>query len=220
MKLRELEISNFKSIHNLRIKFNNLTILIGRNNSGKTAILEAIQLLFGILRLVGESIDCAQIASPDVKDQIRTLWFYNNWDEPIEIKAVMEFDVERSSNEIKEVIEKECGLKEELHGLDCTVTIQHKDNNIELAVKELSILGCATLLKKEILKRDREKKSTSCKIIENYRVLNTSAMEAIKRLIEDKIKIVTPTTVSTKEKLSVLGSLASALRICDLGGID
>ena len=163
MKLRELEISNFKSIYNLKTKFNDLTILIGRNDSGKTAILEAIQLLFGILRSVKESINLTQITDPDIKDQIRSLWFYNNWDKPIEIRAAIEFDTERSLNEVKEVIENECGLKEELQGLDCTTTIQRKDNIVELAVKELNILGCATLLKKEILKNDREGKPAALK---------------------------------------------------------
>ena len=212
MKLRELEISNFKSIYNLKTKFNDLTILIGRNDSGKTAILEAIQLLFGILRSVKESINLTQIIDPDIKDQIRSLWFYNNWDKPIEIRAAIEFDTERSLNEVKEVIENECGLKEELQGLDCTITIQRKDNIVELAVKELNILGCATLLKKEILKNDREGKPTACKVIENYNVLNSSVMEAIRKLLEDKIKIIIPATVSTKEKLRTLGSLAYALR--------
>ena len=212
MKLRELEINNFKSIRKLRIRFNNLTFLIGRNNSGKTAILEAIQLLFSILRSVREDINLEQIADPDLRDQIQALWFYNNRDEPITIRAVMEFDVERFSEEIRKTIEKECGLEEELHGLECTVTVEHKGNSIELAVKELAILGCATVPKKEILKSDRKERPTPCRIIDNYNILNTRAVEAVRKLLEDKIKIVIPATLSIKERLDVLGSLAHALR--------
>ena len=212
MKLKELEISNFKSIHNLRIKFNDLTILIGRNDSGKTAILEAVQLLFGILRSVKESIDLTLVTDTDIRDQIDKLWFYDNRDKPIEIRATIEFDVKHLSNEIK-IVGNECGLKEELHGLDCTVTIQRKGSIVELAVKELNILGCATLLKKEILKNDKEVKPTACRVIENYNILNSSIMEALKEILEGKTKIIIPDTVLAKEKLRTLGSLAHALRV-------
>ena len=213
MKLKELEISNFKCIHNVRMKFNDLTILIGRNDSGKTAILEAIQLLFGILGTVKENIDLAQVTDRDVRDQIESLWFYNNWDYPIEIKAIIEFDAEDPLNEVKEVIESECGLKEGIQGLDCNITIQRKEDVVELAVKELNVLGCATLLKKEILKKDKEGKPTACKVIENYNVLNSSVMEVIRKVLEGKIKTIIPATVLTVEKLRTLGSLAYALRV-------
>jgi len=216
MKLRELRISNFKSIYDLEIKLGNLTIFIGRNNSGKTAILEAIQLLFNVLGSVKGSINLSQVPNlpnSDIKDQIRALWFYNDWERPIEIRAVIEFDVELSSNEIKKVIEEECGFKEGLQGLDCTITIRYKnkDNKVELAVKELNVLGCVTRLKKEILKSSKKEKLTPCKIVKDYKILNTNAMESIRRILEGKIRIIIP-AASFAKKLGFLGFLTYILR--------
>ena len=48
MKLYELEISNYKCLENygMPLKFGNLNFLIGENDSGKSALLEVIQMLF------------------------------------------------------------------------------------------------------------------------------------------------------------------------------
>lgn len=47
MKIYELEISNFKCLENYKLpfRFSNLNLLIGENDSGKTALLEAIEIL-------------------------------------------------------------------------------------------------------------------------------------------------------------------------------
>lgn len=42
MKLRRLEIKNFRGITNLDLKLGDMTVLIGENNTGKTAILDAL----------------------------------------------------------------------------------------------------------------------------------------------------------------------------------
>ena len=46
MKIRRLRIKNFRSIYDLTFDLSNFTILIGRNNSGKTCILDAIRIVF------------------------------------------------------------------------------------------------------------------------------------------------------------------------------
>lgn len=47
MKIYELEVSNYKSLEIYSpIRFSNLNLFIGENDSGKTAVLEAIQVLF------------------------------------------------------------------------------------------------------------------------------------------------------------------------------
>lgn len=212
MKLREIEITNFKSIHNLKTRFDDLTILIGPNNSGKTTILEAIQLLFGVLESVKESIDTSYIYDQDIKEQIFPLWFYNNRDKPIVIRALVEFDEELSVKDMMGVIENECGFKEGVHGLECCITIQSKDNLIEMEIKDLSILGYATKLKKEAVKVSSGGKPTACKIVENYYVHNTRALEAVRRLIKDKIRIIIPATIRSKEMPKYLGSLSYAVR--------
>ena len=49
MKIYELEVSNYKSLENygMPLRFSNLNLFIGENDSGKTALLETIQVLFG-----------------------------------------------------------------------------------------------------------------------------------------------------------------------------
>src|ERR1035438_4812875 len=44
MKIKRLHIENFRSIKSLDIQLEETTVLIGRNNSGKSAILEAIRI--------------------------------------------------------------------------------------------------------------------------------------------------------------------------------
>lgn len=44
MKLRKLHIQNFRGIKNLELDLDDLVVLIGENNTGKTAILHAIRL--------------------------------------------------------------------------------------------------------------------------------------------------------------------------------
>lgn len=44
MKIKKLHIENFRSIKSLDIQLDETTVLIGRNNSGKSAILEAIRI--------------------------------------------------------------------------------------------------------------------------------------------------------------------------------
>lgn len=44
MFLQQVEITNFRGIKNLRIVFDDVTVLIGENNTGKTTILDALQL--------------------------------------------------------------------------------------------------------------------------------------------------------------------------------
>ena len=48
MQITELQIRNFKSIQNLHIsQVENALILVGKNNTGKTAVLDAIRSVSG-----------------------------------------------------------------------------------------------------------------------------------------------------------------------------
>jgi len=54
MKIRELEITNYKSIRNQELTdLDDLVILIGANSSGKTTLLEALQLFFSQFQAIG-----------------------------------------------------------------------------------------------------------------------------------------------------------------------
>ncbi|NLN59304.1 MAG: DUF2813 domain-containing protein [Deltaproteobacteria bacterium] len=54
MKLKEISIKNFRGIRSLHLPLDDLTVLIGENNTGKSSVLEAIQLVltrgFGVRR--------------------------------------------------------------------------------------------------------------------------------------------------------------------------
>ena len=43
MKLREVRIENYRNLKNIRMPIGDTTVLIGENNSGKTAFLDAIR---------------------------------------------------------------------------------------------------------------------------------------------------------------------------------
>ena len=42
MKLREVVVKNFRNLADVRIPISDTTILVGENNSGKTAFLDAL----------------------------------------------------------------------------------------------------------------------------------------------------------------------------------
>jgi len=44
MRISNIEITNFRSIRHLSLDFGKTTVLIGPNNAGKTAILDAIRV--------------------------------------------------------------------------------------------------------------------------------------------------------------------------------
>ena len=44
MQLTQLDIQNFRGIENLSLQLDNLCVLIGENNSGKSTILDAIRI--------------------------------------------------------------------------------------------------------------------------------------------------------------------------------
>jgi len=44
MKLREIRINNFRCLNDISIRFDDTTVFIGENNSGKTALLDAIRI--------------------------------------------------------------------------------------------------------------------------------------------------------------------------------
>lgn len=51
MRLVNIKISNFRGIKNCDLNFPERTVLVGDNNSGKSTILEAIDLVLGPERL-------------------------------------------------------------------------------------------------------------------------------------------------------------------------
>lgn len=52
--LQSIELTNFKGVSKLHCDFDDLTVLVGLNNSGKTTILQAVYLLFAALPRIAE----------------------------------------------------------------------------------------------------------------------------------------------------------------------
>ena len=61
MKIGRLTIRNFKSIRQMEIEeINNALILVGKNNTGKTVVLDAIRLLCGQYPLTADDFTCPE----------------------------------------------------------------------------------------------------------------------------------------------------------------
>jgi len=50
MQLRRLEVENFRGITNLNLSLGNTTVLIGENNTGKTAVLDALRFALRVIK--------------------------------------------------------------------------------------------------------------------------------------------------------------------------
>src|SRR4051794_38728830 len=72
MKIRSLNIQNFRSLANVSLNLKDLVAFVGRNDAGKSNVLDALELLFE-----GTASD------------IRKEDFYNA-EHPIEVRAVLE----------------------------------------------------------------------------------------------------------------------------------
>ena len=52
MHLEELDIHNFRGFKDYTLKLNPFNVLIGENNSGKTSVLQAIQLVYESIQVL------------------------------------------------------------------------------------------------------------------------------------------------------------------------
>lgn len=65
MKIKSVTLKNFRSYRDIRIDFNDMTVLVGRNDIGKSTILEALDIFFndnrGVIKLDKNDINiCAK----------------------------------------------------------------------------------------------------------------------------------------------------------------
>jgi len=97
MKIKELGIRNFRSLKKITMEdLQNLVILIGENNSGKTNILEALELFLTSFSHLASSFQ--RPLQPD--DWY--LWFNSKTQEPIEFHCTLELD-DKESQELTNV---------------------------------------------------------------------------------------------------------------------
>ena len=99
MKIKRAKVQNYRSLENIELKnLNGMIILIGKNSSGKTNILEAIWLFFKDFSLspVKSKID-QPLASHDY------MWFGAITEQPI----VFEMEIELAESEFKNIVSED-----------------------------------------------------------------------------------------------------------------
>lgn len=102
MKLREVTIRNFRSLANITIPMDDLTVLVGPNNAGKTALLDALKIAFRARGWELQEYDYHISAATDTPKTCNgieiTLWFRENapneWPEELlqELNECMQTD--------------------------------------------------------------------------------------------------------------------------------
>lgn len=96
--IKSVEFKNFRNINGKYVFYNNLNVIVGKNNSGKTNVLDGIKLAFSCI-----TNDYFKITVSD---------FYDSDDSKIiEIKVELEVDSIPSLNFANENGENECGFK-------------------------------------------------------------------------------------------------------------
>jgi len=87
MKISKIQIKNFKSLKDVALNdLGNMVVLIGKNSSGKSNILEALYMFFNDFNLIEPS----PVGSVTVFDNY--LWYNVETKRPIEITIRVEFD--------------------------------------------------------------------------------------------------------------------------------
>jgi AAA15 family ATPase/GTPase len=84
MKLRKVSINNYLSLKDVTLSFGDMTILVGKNGSGKTNILEALYRFFSDFNAVGAT-------SSGLTEYY---WFNKDTTNPIRISVELELDEE------------------------------------------------------------------------------------------------------------------------------
>lgn len=77
--LKELHLQNFKCFKDHTIPFKNLTVIVGKNNSGKTTILEALRLISIIITRKGLNFKRAPISLDLIENNIGVSPALNNF---------------------------------------------------------------------------------------------------------------------------------------------
>ncbi|WP_168399920.1 AAA family ATPase [Acinetobacter indicus] len=146
MKLTKFTIKNFRSITDgSEIHFGNYSVLVGKNNEGKTTVLMALRLAMDTLKLHAYQL-------PNTKRTIFKLKNAYEWDrdfpislqEKPRIKKVTTFKIDFELSEIEKIeFRKEVGSK--INGSLC-IEISFDENNISTVL--VPKRGSAALSKK------------------------------------------------------------------------
>ena len=204
MKIERLEVKNFRSMYDPSVEFGRITVLIGRNSSGKTSILNAIRVIFENLDTISteKNLDVNTITEQGLRDQIRGLWFYTHQNKPIKLAVSLNFDKEEG-----DILRDICGLESGVEKAYIEVSIEKNDNRITWKLQNIVVYGHVTetvkiakealegmkeihskVTKRNVdLKAERFNPLTQCVIVENGSVKNEEVFKSFLDIIKDKV---------------------------------
>ena len=204
MKIRRAHIQNFHSIWDLELPpepkkgFDNLVILIGRNNSGKSNIVNALRL--ALTQLDGKLIK-------ELPFQPH-MWFFGYDGEPAKIEMSISFDKEELEK-IKDEMEAESGIKD-VKGIKLLVEMSKENGKIAWKLSEIKLFGyvnprvmemtneaikVAKKLAGSITPTEKEFSSSGVDVVKDCNIVNSKIFEALIDIISytsGKIRYVYP----------------------------
>ena len=212
MKITRVRIQNFRSIWELKLppepeqEFGNLVVLIGRNNSGKSNIINAFRL--ALTQLDGELVK-------ELPFQPH-MWFFGYDEEPAQLEITIGLDKEEVKK-IKDEIKTESGI-EDVKSVKLMVEISKENERIAWKLSEMKLFGHisprtmeitneAIKIAKEvagsITSTKKESSPSGIDVVKNCNIVNPKIFEALIGLISytsDKIRYVNPAqTIQTTQ---------------------
>lgn len=135
MKLSSFSVINYRSITNARkIQTNNMTVLVGKNNEGKSNILRALTLAMDIMKMYASDPRSLRLSANYLKNRARYVW---EMDYPISLQeknpngfSSIELDFELNAGEIA-AIRGLTGIRLSGH-IPVRVSINHSTIKIDI----------------------------------------------------------------------------------------
>lgn len=135
MKLSSFSVVNYRSITNARkIQTNNMTVLVGKNNEGKSNILRALTLAMDIMKMYSSDPRSLRLSANYLKNRIRYVW---ERDYPLSLQerkpngfSSIELDFELNSDDIS-AIRNLTGIRLSGH-IPVRISINHSSVKIDI----------------------------------------------------------------------------------------
>jgi len=103
LKIRSIEIKNYRSLHDVKMtKLDGMTILVGKNGSGKSNILEALELFFADIDLQNNS----------AKSLDASTWYDKRTQRPIDFIIELEMNIDDLKSIFNEEVCRKLEIKE------------------------------------------------------------------------------------------------------------
>lgn len=211
MKVAEFGIENFRSIYSLpNLHAQKLNVFIGKNNAGKSAILDALFIALKNISYLSPAISSPILSEPadTCPEQLSKLWFFGGHEKPAIIRIKLELNREEKSEL------SESSALEDIKYVELEVHITYEENNIEWKLQKLNLVGYSfpsiiqktNKVYKSITKQDLQEYNIE-KIVEDAHVLNNEAFSKFLEISKDKIFRLIPYTYIEEGNTRIKGLL-------------